>query len=290
MGRLPPGRELSQYRPMRFSSPAFAALLAVGLISQSTLAAPVSLPMNPAQKWVLDYAESMCVLSRQYGLNGNQITLGFRPSPMDDYVRIAILGAERSRKAHGKAQIRFDGSAVLEAPYMSGPISVPGMYIVFVDTKWSELKSFETAKVMSIEAGKRQISLRLSGVPAAMKALKICEKDLLVSWGMDPKRVEQLATMPAAHNGIPSFFSNDDYPSAAIRDGLQGTTGVRFWVSKEGRVSDCRVVESSGTKLLDEPSCNIILRRGKFDPARTTSGEAIDSPAFTRIRWVLPDY
>lgn len=267
---------------------AFAALMAAGLVSQTATVPTAPAPMSPTQKWVLNYAESMCVLSREYGTEAKPLTFGLRPSPMGDYVRIAILQAEDSNAANGKANIAFDGNPAIEAPYMGGPISTPGMYILFVDTKWSQLNGFNTAKVMSIDAGRRHIVLNLSGVPAALKALKVCEKDLLVNWGLDPKLVDRLETMPSLRGGPATIFSVDDYPAAAIRAQSQGTAGVRFWVSKEGKASDCRVVESSGTKVLDETTCNIIVRRGKYDPARTTSGEAIDSPAFTRVRWLLP--
>jgi protein TonB len=75
---------------------------------------------------------------------------------------------------------------------------------------------------------------------------------------------------------------------AAIASNQQGSSGVRFWVSKEGKVSDCRVIESSGSNLLDAQTCAIISKRGLFDPARTKTGEPVASIGFQRVRWVLP--
>ena len=270
------------------SFPPFLAFLAASLGFYPAAASPQSAPMSPTAKWVVNYAESMCVLSRDYGSGENQITLGFRPGPLSDYIRIAILFPDTSRIARGKAQIRFDGGEAVPAPFMSGPTKTEGAYILLVDTKRSELHGFEAAKTMSIAAGKFAFNLALPDLTKAMAALKECEKDLLVSWGMDRELIAQLATMPSIRNGIASIFSTDDYPSAAVRESLQGTSGIRFWVSKDGKPSDCKIVETSGTKVLDQQSCGVVLRRGKFDPARTIKGDAIASPAFVRIRWELP--
>ena len=122
-----------------------------------------------------------------------------------------------------------------------------------------------------------------------MKAMTVCEKDLLVSWGMDVKLIDSLKTLPVQQGGVSSLFSTDDYPASAVRNEEQGTSGVRVWVSKEGKVSDCQVVEKSGIDALDRQTCHIILSRAKFAPATTKAGDAIASPSFHRIRWVLPD-
>ena len=122
-----------------------------------------------------------------------------------------------------------------------------------------------------------------------MKALDACEQDLLVTWGMDPKVVASLASYPTQRGGIASLFSADDYPREAIANNEQGTASVRIKVSKEGKASDCQIIESSGSETIDKQTCNIIVNRARFQPARTNSGEAVDSIALQRIRWELPE-
>jgi protein TonB len=121
-----------------------------------------------------------------------------------------------------------------------------------------------------------------------MDVLKDCEKNLLTSWGMSPEAIEAIGTQPKSRNGI-RIFSSGDYPQTSIRNEEQGTTGVRFWVGKNGRVRDCVVVETSGSAALDAQTCSVITTRARYDPAVTKNGEAVDSLSYSRIRWVLPD-
>ena len=100
-----------------------------------------------------------------------------------------------------------------------------------------------------------------------------------------PPRVSQAAR---AKGNLPSLFSTDDYPQAAIRGEEQGTTAARLTISADGRVSDCSVTSSSGSSSLDSATCNILKRRARFTPAKDQNGQAISDTTSTRIRWELP--
>ena len=58
-----------------------------------------------------------------------------------------------------------------------------------------------------------------------------------------------------------TYFSMDDYPAAALRNEEQGISGVRIEVGENGRVTDCVLVESSGSTALDSATCRIIRSR-----------------------------
>ena len=100
-----------------------------------------------------------------------------------------------------------------------------------------------------------------------------------------PPRVSQAAR---AKGNLPSLFSTDDYPQAAIRGEEQGTTAVRLTISPDGRVSDCSVTSSSGSSSLDGATCSILKRRARFSPAKDQNGQSISDTTSTRIRWELP--
>jgi TonB family protein len=289
MGRLPAGHPLRQDWSMSILSiPGLAAYLVVSVSGQAAISPPTPSPMDPSEPWALNYAQSMCILSRQYANNGKRFTLVLKPSPLNDEIRLGMLFAGTAKFDEGKAQISFDGHPPIEAPFMSSAVAAEGMYLVSIDTKRSELSGFDQSKVMWLRAGKFTFALKLADVAKALAALKLCEKDLIVHWGMDAKVVDSLATMPVERN-VASVFRVDDYPSSAIAHSEQGTVGARFWVSKEGKISDCTVIESSGSKVLDQQTCSIIRSRARFDPARTQAGEAVACPSFVRIRWLLPD-
>lgn len=183
----------------------------------------------------------------------------------------------------------MDTSIPIEGRFVEGFNEVEGIRAIAIDLKESSLAPLKTAKQFRIRAGKIDVTLAPTAVPGAMKALETCQKDLLVTWGMDPKVVASIAAFPTLPGGILSLFSTNDYPMSAIRSEEQGTSGVRFWVSEEGKIRDCQVVEPSGSKTLDNQTCAIISRRARFQSARTHSGEAVESIGFYRFRWELPD-
>jgi TonB family protein len=67
----------------------------------------------------------------------------------------------------------------------------------------------------------------------------------------------------------------DDYPGDAVRAGVQGIVALRYLVDEQGSVSKTEVVQSSGTRSLDDAATRMITRRWKFEPARSASGMPI---------------
>ncbi len=85
-----------------------------------------------------------------------------------------------------------------------------------------------------------------------------------------------------------SWFSTDDYPGSAQRAGEEGITGVRVEVDAEGRVASCTVTSSSGSAALDEATCKLYQRRGRFTPAKDAAGNPMASSYNDKVRWQLP--
>ena len=268
------------------SSIAFAAALAA-LAPQSAAIPPV--PLKPSGPWIVDYADSMCVLQRQFGSGEDTVYLGFRPGLFSEHMRMVLMrkGTDRSTR-RGMTQLFFDGGPPLKAPFTEGWVEKQHARVMLIDLKVSDLAPLNHAKQLRVQAGKADIILAPERVDAAMKALDPCQKDLLISWGMNKVTIDAIATFAEPKDGVVGFFSTNDYPVAAIRKNEQGTAGVRYWVSIEGKVRECTVVESSGSAILDAQTCAIIMKRGKFLPARTKSGEAVESIGFSRIRWEIP--
>ena len=85
-----------------------------------------------------------------------------------------------------------------------------------------------------------------------------------------------------------SWASTEDYPSRALRDEREGTTSIRVSVTADGRVGNCSVTRSSGHPDLDSTTCQLITRRGRFNPAEQ-NGRAVEGSWTTSIRWQIPD-
>jgi len=94
---------------------------------------------------------------------------------------------------------------------------------------------------------------------------------------------------PAAPKGNPgNWATTNDYPTRALREEREGTTGFRVTVTPEGRVGDCQITSSSGSPDLDEAACSNITRRARFSPATDGEGNPTTGSYASRVRWVIP--
>ncbi|WP_088311253.1 energy transducer TonB [Novosphingobium sp. B 225] len=93
----------------------------------------------------------------------------------------------------------------------------------------------------------------------------------------------------AAPKGNPAnWATTNDYPSRALREEREGTTGFRVTVGPDGRVTSCDVTSSSGSSDLDEATCSNVTRRARFTPAMDGEGNPTSGSYSNRIRWVIP--
>jgi len=86
-----------------------------------------------------------------------------------------------------------------------------------------------------------------------------------------------------------SWVSDDDYPPSALRAGEQGPVGISFEINTEGRVENCQVTSSSGSSTLDQTTCRLVTRRGRYTPARDAAGNPVRARQSLRFRWQIPD-
>jgi len=80
---------------------------------------------------------------------------------------------------------------------------------------------------------------------------------------------------PAAPRGSPkrALFTDRDYPAEAVSNHWEGTVRVELTVNERGAVEACRIVQSSGHEVLDAATCNIIITRANFTPAKDDNGK-----------------
>ncbi len=88
---------------------------------------------------------------------------------------------------------------------------------------------------------------------------------------------------------LSSYFSADDYPEEALRVGAEGTVHFRLVINSDGRVSGCSLVRSSGNAALDARTCEVLIGRARYQPARNTAGQAIAGTDQGRVTWRLPE-
>ena len=86
---------------------------------------------------------------------------------------------------------------------------------------------------------------------------------------------------------LQGLFRESDYPSSALDNEEQGTVSVSLNIGPNGRVSNCSVTGSSGSRTLDSATCRVLSSRAKFTPARDSSGNPTSGTFRQRITWRL---
>jgi TonB family protein len=80
-----------------------------------------------------------------------------------------------------------------------------------------------------------------------------------------------------------------DYPKAALANKEQGTVQAWLLVGIDGRVERCGIEISSGAASLDSQTCNLLIAKAQFEPARDRRGRPVQSVFHQRITWRLQD-
>jgi periplasmic protein TonB len=87
------------------------------------------------------------------------------------------------------------------------------------------------------------------------------------------------------------LFSLEDYPPEAMANGWQGTVIADLTISATGRARVCRIARSSGYRVLDVKTCEILLLRARFTPAKDSLGRPVEDTLRTPsiLWWLGPD-
>lgn len=94
---------------------------------------------------------------------------------------------------------------------------------------------------------------------------------------------------PTPRGNPGSWASPRDYPSRALREEREGVTRFRVNVDANGRVTNCQITGSSGHPDLDETTCKLITRRGRFRPATDGNGQETAGTWSNAVRWQIPE-
>lgn len=259
------------------------SLLAIAALQIGAATPPVGLKVSPSGKWVLDYAQTSCILSRDR--IGGQPGVAFQTRPLaEEHDLLLMLPPTGADWVHGMGKLQAgaqSGEHLVTAGEPKGSTSR------LVDT---QITSGELAA--AIAAGSLRVtvdrtldaSVSLSNMANAMTALRKCEDDLAKRWQVDRNWV----VPPKGERGLKGLFLHSDYPSGALHRGRQGSVRVLLTVDAMGRSTECRVIESSGDKDLDVTTCSVYRKRAKFAPALDIGGKAVASKVLVpRVRWVM---
>lgn len=91
-----------------------------------------------------------------------------------------------------------------------------------------------------------------------------------------------------ARANLATYLTPDDYPAAALRNNEHGMVTFGLDIGPDGRVTNCRILESSGSAMLDSTTCRIMRSRARFIPARDARGRTVADRTTAAVTWALP--
>lgn len=100
-------------------------------------------------------------------------------------------------------------------------------------------------------------------------------------------RFDPIAAAPRGNPG--NWVTNNDYRTSWINRGYEGVASFTLSVDASGRVSGCTITSSTGHAALDEATCRLLESRGRFDPAKDSSGKTVSGSYRSSIRWTIPE-
>jgi TonB family protein len=248
----------------------FLPILALVATAPATAAAA---PSPPVPKWVLNYAGTYCILSRDPA--GDMSGVAFRTRPFSDEHDLLLLLSPTGAKS-------FTGDGVVHTGGIDGlpryvSVGEPkGKAVRLVDTviTTEQMERLAVSGNLRVTVpGKLDESVTLANMAQAMKALHLCEDDLAKRWN-----VQKTWVVPPKPTADPrNLFSASDYPSLALDRGRQGGVRVLLSLDATGAMSDCRLIEGSGDASIDAVPCRVFRKRAKFTPALDANGRPVAS-------------
>ena len=141
------------------------------------------------------------------------------------------------------------------------------------------LDKLAQANQVGVTTGSQSLAIPLQGAAKPMQALKGCMDDKLREWGVDP------ATLPAPDirptGDLNSWITPEDYPTDALDSNTSGIVVVRLTTDGKGKVTNCAVVENTGTKSMGTATCQAARKRARYNPATDPDGQPIPATFIT---------
>ena len=220
--------------------------------------------------------------------SGDQrISLGVKTSPPISSFGLTLVVPSGVELRPGRVTVAFGDTAPLDAVLREQGKLRSGGTLMIISLERPVLQPLLAAKTLSVKAGRKTLTFVTGGVDGG-RILGDCENDLFKRWGVDPQETEShVAVKAIPAPDIANWIRNADYPSAARKAGIQGTTTMLWRIEANGRIEDCRIIESSGSALLDDKACEVLKLRGRYQPARDDQGRAMPMWQRRVSRWRL---
>lgn len=260
----------------------------IGLLALAAAAQTQAAP-EPVGKWVVDYGEHMCILQHNYAAAERRYTLGIRPWPLSTSVEVvALMPPDVRTPDKGDAEVTLNPSGTkVEGRFESGVDTDKHQRIVVARVQMSDYTLWREAESVTLAFGKAApLTLAVPKAKIAVAALEKCQQQAIAVLGIDAAETGRIAEKAVPLSG-PGNWLVDHYPPEAVRRRAQGRVVSFLGIGTDGRVGDCKVIDSSRSADLDAATCEGFIKLSTWRPARDAQGTPIPSHLVMVVDWQL---
>lgn len=294
----------------------FGSIAACAAVAPLLTAAAQPVRLKPSTRWVVEYAENSCRLSRSFGSGEDETVLRFE-SDSPDQVDMVIVGKPLPT-GDGGVPTKF---LPVEGKIMTGQAvrSGSGRPALLISTVW--LSSARTAAKLDAEKKRRELTrgsppdardlaeeaarrsdrqafadatvaiqvgrsiiLETGPLGDAIRAFDECSRVSLRDWGVDPD-LEDKIVRPVWAENEGRWLNSDDYPAKMLDDNQQSEVRARVLVDASGRVTKCTSLSHFRLPAFNDVVCNGITKRARFHPAELADGTKVPSYYTVRVNF-----
>lgn len=82
------------------------------------------------------------------------------------------------------------------------------------------------------------------------------------------------------------WVTSDDYPHEGVEISHPVSVDFRLAINGKGLAEKCMIMRGSGSKVLDEWTCNLVMSRARFKPAKDENGKVTQGSYFETVKWL----
>lgn len=256
--------------------------------------------------WEIGAGDTGCALSMDY--EGPGATSVMLLDDLDNGLFLIVANYGWSSKEREKYNI----SLALDADIYGGASAIGARhrsrngFLIKLDPEFK--RDFAKGSSLHVYLDDRLIDrLSLAGTGVALASLERCmalvrrersaeerEKRRWADLPTDPfsgpaALADGKAQAPEPRVSPANWASSFDYPTAALRSGVEGIVRFTLAVGADGTVNSCEVTQSSGNADLDATTCTLMMRRARMKPATDPAGLPIEGRWSSSVRWEIPE-